>query len=138
MSSHWYHFPQRMSLWLVFMTLFAACQSPAIHEDLPGEWQAVSLVVQDSVWNVETDPVKLNLGEDMKYHLLWYSGEEEIGEWEYKPPHLIIKSEPTGKRFLTIIDIQRDSLVLQGLQEARSVQLGFVRIIPPSFNEEQE
>jgi hypothetical protein len=93
-------------------------------------WQAVSLTVQDSIWDVETDPVRLTLDASGAYTLQWYNHEQEMGVWEHRPPHLMIRSEPGGKRHMTILELEDDRLVLQGLQEARTIRLGFTRMLP--------
>lgn len=95
---------------------------------LQGAWQAGSLTVADSLWPVETSPIRLFLDDKDRYTLLWYGREREEGEWTLKYPSLLIQPADKTRRSLLIAYLDADSLVLQGTLDSAEIRLGFRRM----------
>lgn len=107
--------------------LMLSCNDTPSPFPLEGSWSATSLIVSDSIWEVETSPVSLDLGEDGHYHLLWYGNRSETGKWHVDHPRLIIKPKDQKSRSMEILYVGVDSLALQGRVDDQRTVLAFKR-----------
>ncbi len=108
--------------------LIAQCSRQDTPFPIVGNWQAYSLSVEDSVWQVETSPVILHFDGKGDYLLEWYGGYEEFGKWQMDFPALIIRPDGKKKETIRIIQIQMDTLVLKGQLQNKSTVMGFYRL----------
>ncbi len=104
-----------------------SCQAPALPENLIGHWQARSLVVADSTWQVQVDPIQLSFYPDRRYHLEWYGGQSESGKYHVNGDWLHIESAEISDRKLRIIHLESDSLLISGTLDDRRTVIGFHR-----------
>lgn len=111
----------------ILLIILSGCGETAPPFPLEGAWQAGSLSVGDSLWPVETSPIRLFLDDQDRYTLQWYGREGEEGEWSLDYPHLLIRPEDKELRSLLITYLDTDSLVLQGMLDSAEIRLGFLR-----------
>jgi hypothetical protein len=95
---------------------------------MEGTWQATSLTVADSLWAVETTPVRLFLDPTESYTLQWYGRDREEGAWDVDYPRLLIRPHERDRRSLMIAYLDADSLVLEGKMDTLAIRLGFRRL----------
>lgn len=113
----------------ILLLLAQACQQPVPAPLLAGHWQAVTLVVADSIWDVELTPVHLHLQESNgEYQFDWYSGVQENGQFQVDFPRLYIQRTGGERRMMEILHLEADSLLLQGQLSDMEVRLGFRRV----------
>lgn len=80
------------------------------------------------MWQVETSPITLTFDSNNIYKLEWYGGLEESGNWAIDYPSLIIRPDGKKKETMQIINMQMDTLVIQGQLQNKSTILGFYRL----------
>lgn len=126
----------RPLLVLCFSALFfVQCTQKESPYPLEGTWQAFSLTIADSVWNVETTPVSLLLDHEGNYTLQWFGGQQEYGKWEVDYPQFHIKPTDGKKQVMHLNQIEIDTFELRGQVQNQSTVLGFHRIIYETENQ---
>ncbi|MCF8238161.1 MAG: hypothetical protein K9I85_08395 [Saprospiraceae bacterium] len=125
----------RYLLFSLILLMVSACRDQTPPERLIGQWQAHSLTVADSAWQVQVDPILLSFTPDRHYHLEWYGGQSESGQYHVKSDWLHIQSAETPDRKLRIMHLSNDSLLLSGTLQDRRTVIGFNRIMQPSTSE---
>jgi hypothetical protein len=115
-------------LFPVLALLAVSCREAPPPFPLDGLWQATSLTVADSLWPVETTPVRLFMDQEESYTLQWYGREREEGAWEVSYPQLLIRPQEGQRRALQIAYLDADSLVLEGKLDTLPIRMGFRRM----------
>lgn len=95
---------------------------------LQGEWQATSLQVNDSIWDVELSPVKLILTGE-KYYLSWYGSDADLGTWSATDRYLHIINKNGHHARMQLDYILPDSLMLKGKRNDQIVTIGLKRYL---------
>lgn len=118
-------FPLR-SIWASLIPLILiSCREEKPPFPLEGSWNASSLIVSDSLWDVETTPVSLQLESRGRYHLQWFGNRSETGRFHINYPSLFIRPEGEGERTMRILFVDQDSLALQGIVDEKKTVLSF-------------
>ena len=104
----------RLITLLVTVLIMGACKDDPPPFPLAGSWSAEALIVSDSLWDVETSPVSLDLGKDGRYRLQWYGNRSESGQWRVDHPQLHVRPKGQKSRSMEILHIGSDSLSLRG------------------------
>lgn len=95
---------------------------------LQGEWQATSLQINDSIWDVELSPIKLILTGE-KYYLSWYGSDADLGTWSATDRYLHIKNKNGHHARMQLNYIPSDSLLLKGEMNDQIVTIGLKRYL---------
>ncbi len=118
----------RLLLFVLCTSVIVSCQMKAVPDELIGTWQATSLHVLDSIWQVEVDPVQLSIGKDLQYKLNWYGGAVESGKITIDGNWMHIIANNGSERKIRILFVGTDSLAISGPINDQRTEIGFVRI----------
>ena len=99
-----------------------------VNSDVIGQWGLSNLVVSDSTWQVETEPVTLILEDNGTFQLNWYGGVTQKGKFNLRKSRLIIDDEESKPRYLEIQSASKDSLILNGSMDNEEVVMSFQRL----------
>ncbi len=122
-------------LFVCGLFMASACHEKTPPEALIGHWQAKSLTVADSIWDVQVDPILLSFAPDKRYQLDWYGGQRESGKFHLNGDWLHIQSVEMPDRKLRIMHLESDSLLISGTLHDRRTVIGFNRPVQPSVPE---
>lgn len=114
---------------VIFILIFFSmngCNDNVDEAILQGKWQASSLQVNDSIWDVELSPIRLILTGE-KYYLSWYGSDEDFGTWSATDRYLHIKNKNGRHASMQLDYISSDSLMLKGMMNGQIVKIGLLR-----------
>lgn len=117
----------RIYLFIGAGCLMVSCQQQELPSDLVGSWKAQSLVVSDSVWEVDIVPITLDLDADGQFTLHWYGGITESGKFTWSNNWMGIQSPDRGRRKLRVTHFGMDSLALAGTLQDQRTEIGFTK-----------
>jgi hypothetical protein len=120
---------KKLYISFLILTLSFGCNSSQyVNSDVIGQWGLSNLVVSDSAWQVETEPVTLILEDNGTFQLNWYGGVTQKGKFNLRKSRLIIEDEESKPRYLEIQSASKDSLILNGSMDNEEVVMSFQRL----------
>lgn len=112
----------------IIIFLIGCNTSQNTNSDVIGQWGLSDLVVSDSIWQVETEPVTLIIDDKGAFQLNWYGGVTQNGEYNLSKSRLIIEDKENKARYLDILRSTPDSLILNGILNDQEVKMSFRRL----------
>ncbi|MBK7343442.1 MAG: hypothetical protein IPJ06_10360 [Saprospiraceae bacterium] len=119
---------KQLFLFPLWVLVLLSCQKQEIPEEFIGSWQARSLQVLDSTWNVEIDPIQLTITPDQRYILTWYGGFTETGKISIANNWMQIQANDQSARKIRILYFGQDTMSITGPINDQRTEIGFVRL----------